>query len=429
MADQETQTKSLEGYKAEQARDGTWSIYDVPIFSAHTDDRGGGDPIDFSKKWLEKAFRKALIRQEEGYLPPLHVVHHGDREPARGAGRFRLKRLGSVRHGGEEVPTLFADLVGIRESVYQEIRKGELPYRSVEILDYTVPEIDSLALLDHEVPYFRYALLTIGEEVTSTGRAQYKEESREGCGLVRHYRAKGFARAYSFNYATDEVKRMEMEEDKKVDKMDMGGDVGAKILEYLMKIMEKLGLEEEEEAEEMDAAPPAQMQAGPVEMGPPAEVQSADVVRQAEQRGEQAALVARLEAMEAELKRRDRETAFAAIATDLERRGFGPEHIRAFKKEAADHGLEAGRAFSRALILNGPQDPPSTWTGEATFAEADPKEVAAYSAKGPESLNRAREFHKSWKRTQSQVPLGEYLEMCFDPHGFMDNARRQAVRG
>ena len=38
------------GYRAEQAEDGTWSIFDVPVFAAHVDDRGS-EEIEFNALW------------------------------------------------------------------------------------------------------------------------------------------------------------------------------------------------------------------------------------------------------------------------------------------------------------------------------------------------------------------------------------------
>ena len=149
-------------YRAERAADGTWTIYDVPIFAVHVDSRAG-KPIAFNRKWIDKALARGKTRHAEGYSPPLHISHHGDGE-VEAAGRIRFTEIKQHPHSGKNVDTLFADLVGVRPDVYQRIRKGELPYRSVEILDIGEPEIDSLALLDDEVPYFRFPLLKIGTE-------------------------------------------------------------------------------------------------------------------------------------------------------------------------------------------------------------------------------------------------------------------------
>ena len=59
-------------YKAEQSKDGNWTVYDVPIFSVHVDQRGG-EPLVFSKSWLRKALKRAQTREAEGYYPPLHI--------------------------------------------------------------------------------------------------------------------------------------------------------------------------------------------------------------------------------------------------------------------------------------------------------------------------------------------------------------------
>ena len=150
-------------YQAEQAKDGTWTIFEVPVFAVHVDKRGG-KPLAFTLDWLKAALEKGKTRHAEGYYPPLHISHHGAEGEVEAAGKIRFTEIRPHAHGGEKIPTLFADLVGVRPDVYQRIRKGELSYRSVEILDVDSPEIDSLALLDSEVPYFRFPLLKIGSE-------------------------------------------------------------------------------------------------------------------------------------------------------------------------------------------------------------------------------------------------------------------------
>ena len=157
-------------YRAEQAPDGSWTIYDVPVFSAHERKLSTGEVWKCDAGWLGGALAAAKVRHAEGYYHPAHVRHHALGAPGQddsgviAAGHVRFSRLGELRIAGKPTPTLFADLVGVPAEVYQQIRAGRLPYRSAEILDTSSGEIDSLAFLDHEVPFFRYPLLRVSAE-------------------------------------------------------------------------------------------------------------------------------------------------------------------------------------------------------------------------------------------------------------------------
>lgn len=156
---------ALDGYEAHQNPNGTWTILDVPFFSAHTDERGA-EPETYDAGWLTDAVKLAQAREQgDGYLAPLHIQHHkpGSND-VQFAGKIRLRDVKALLYEGRPTPTIFGDLVEVPDDVYQEIKQGALPYRSVEIHGPDRPEILSLALLDHEVPYFRYSVMQIGRE-------------------------------------------------------------------------------------------------------------------------------------------------------------------------------------------------------------------------------------------------------------------------
>jgi hypothetical protein len=398
------------GYRAEQAADGTWSIYDVPVFAAHVDDRGS-EEILFSAAWLNRALRKALTRQSEGYLPPLHVHHHGDPRGVEGAGKFRLTKVAPYSHGGEEISTLFADLVGVRPSTYDRIRKGELSYRSVEILDYEVPEIDSLALLDDEVPYFRFGLLRITEELPAT-----KKSKR---GIVKHYRAKNHARGMIFQFnapktlaAAPQENEMKPEDDEEVQK---GADeMPAWAAEIVGLLKKALGMDEEDkEEEEEEQAPPVQAAASPVEVGMPQSNDFAALGAQASQNAQIAQLTEKLERLEMDRR-------VEKYASGLTQRGYSAEIIDQYRSVAGKHGEQAAKQFAAGVELNGPAEPPRTWSGEITPRdEPDSAAVQFYASKGPEQLERARSIAKSHARTGSGLPLDKYIAVNMDPNNFL----------
>lgn len=142
-----------------------WAIKDVPIFCAVPKGERGNKK-DIGAEWMDGALAKAKAREEgDRYLPPLHFHHHSWGDEAKAAGFFKLTRRGQVVYEGKEVDALFADLL-VPVDKFSMIENFQFPYRSVEVFEWDVPEVNSLALLDHEVPFFRLELLTIGERVT-----------------------------------------------------------------------------------------------------------------------------------------------------------------------------------------------------------------------------------------------------------------------
>jgi hypothetical protein len=78
------------------------------------------------------------------------------------------KSVGKITYEGKETAVIFADLLDIDEGAYQMIRSAKFPYRSAEVfgLGSDSPEITSLALLEHDTPFFRLPVLTINNEMT-----------------------------------------------------------------------------------------------------------------------------------------------------------------------------------------------------------------------------------------------------------------------
>ena len=159
-------TEQLGGrYTAKQNADGTLDIFNVPIVSELAKgERADLPDFEITSDWLKAALARANTRGAGGYLPPLHVHHHDDGPPKPRAGYFRPMKVGALDLGGRKVQTLFADFLRIPADVGMRIMRGELPYRSVEILNVnSEPEVDSLALLDSQPPQFRYPLLSIAK--------------------------------------------------------------------------------------------------------------------------------------------------------------------------------------------------------------------------------------------------------------------------
>ena len=139
-------------YAWEEGGDGTFSIRGVPIFELGTH-RG----FNYDEPWARRALRSfARLKKERGYLPPVILGHTSDEGEEKPAVGFvdRLRMVGSH---------LLADLVGIGCELFDQIRAGRWPYRSVEVFDKDA-QITALALLGGTPPYMKTAPLHFAED-------------------------------------------------------------------------------------------------------------------------------------------------------------------------------------------------------------------------------------------------------------------------
>lgn len=158
-------TLSMAGYRATRDENGALIVHGVPIFVECEKSVGRGDKAkvhQFDAEWIGEAVLKAQQQEAEGYLAPLHIRHHGD-DGVRAAGFFRVTGTSRIRFRGEDRLAVVADLVVTDEQAQREILQCRLPWRSVEILNVDKPSLDSLALLDHEVPFLRLPMLAVRE--------------------------------------------------------------------------------------------------------------------------------------------------------------------------------------------------------------------------------------------------------------------------
>jgi hypothetical protein len=444
-------------YRAEQANDGSWTIYNVPIFSVHTDDRGG-EPIHFDRKWLRKALKKGQLRHAEGYYPPLHIRHHGD-SGVEAAGKIRFTQLANHPHGGETIPTIFADLIGVRPEVYAKIRRGELSYRSVEILDIDSPEIDSLALLDDEVPFFRYPLLRIGRE---TAR-------RKTPALA--YRARGKGGSILFNYGGPDVDEQE--------KQDAAPGWAKEMLKVLMDLKsgmsgafkdadedkeeevskeaedDILDLKQEEGDEELKSlpseispddsdfpsAPPHPDEDTPTVLMPPKSADGEEDESEKKKkkqapyevgvsRAAMSAVTDTIKSLRQEIESLKAEQRIDKKAATLSASGVKSDRVRKFKETFRKHGEVAAQVYADTVQELNPALPPRHFTGEISYSEkADPSVVSAFAQKGPEALERARSLYRSFEKTKPEMSLERYLQINMDPDAFFAAARSSINKG
>jgi hypothetical protein len=167
-ADNFGQTPNLTGqvggrYDAIDHGNGFFSIINIEIF-AEVPAGAKRNKERIGEDWMDEAIAKNRLRKKEGFLPPVHIWHSDETavKPSY-AGKFVLTRRGTITYEGREIPALFANIVDIPKEVFQRIQQGLLPYRSVEVHDWENPEIDSLALMDTDVPFFRMRMTTVGD--------------------------------------------------------------------------------------------------------------------------------------------------------------------------------------------------------------------------------------------------------------------------
>lgn len=164
-------------YKADRNADGTWNVRGVPVFASNRLRK-----VEVTKDWQERAVRKAAARFEtNGYVPPLHENHHGDGSHVKRLGSWMPRRVVKVKSvevddAGEPVVrdswATEADLLNIPEAEYQRIKRGDLPYVSVEA-SLAGEELESLAMLPTQAPAIKLPPLTIGAEEFSAHVVTY----------------------------------------------------------------------------------------------------------------------------------------------------------------------------------------------------------------------------------------------------------------
>lgn len=143
-------------------------VQGVPVFAV-TREEDGRDERD--EAWLNQALAIYRARATGGYMPPMHFKHHGSTgtttEPA---GHFELSAIceGEV-NPGDVRPVLLGDLVFKDRPTYERWKRN-FQHRSVEISPDYPNEINSLALLDDEAPYFRFPIPKVREMFSARGR-------------------------------------------------------------------------------------------------------------------------------------------------------------------------------------------------------------------------------------------------------------------
>lgn len=375
-------------YNARQNDDGTWDIFDVPVFAeVPAGARANDEPVD--AEWMRAAIQKARLRESEGYKPPLHINHHDEQKDTHRAGSFRLRRVASIQHDGQRIDALFADLESVPQWVFSLVKRGELPYRSVEVFDWDKPEINSLALLHDEVPFFRFPNLEIGDEkpnpaANAQAEVERVEESRPALAFT------GAAPGGTVLFRFQEVSTMTEAEKPVAEETasEVTLESMAKSIESLAAKIDGLEAQFKSKAQDDDDGDDDDEEQDGTR-------KPADLAK-ASEGDDPMTMVARLagevEALKATNTAREKKEAtgelVAAAIEQLEGYEVSPE-TRARLHTFAEAGKPVLDEFVASFKATTPKETPGSLDD---FATSDHEELVSYANQGPEALAAARDL-------------------------------------
>lgn len=433
-------------YLSERNADGTWNVYDVPIFAAH--ERFG---FSFDRAWQEKAVANAQALAASGYVAPAHVHHHelfvSPQVGVERAGFYLPKRVEerSYPWSAGAVATTIADLLKIEDATYQEIAAGKLPYLSVEIrgeeFDPEKAAFNGLALLPHEAPYFRFPLLTVGAEL-APDESKSTEPLAASAPTVAFYTAPSGGPAALFKLggimstaakpAAKPTTKPAPAPAPKPAAFSAGTLDAAKLQEVISKAvasavtaaLSELGAPEapkDEKPKADDQPAPAPDVTDPVEDVGPAEAPIAAPAPQALAASAPShALELRLKVLEGELATTKRAQKQADVVGKAAAQvvGYGSGDWNADLIAAFAAGGEPAVKVAVGIIKSGATPrPPETFTGEIA-APNEPPEVTAYAMAGQSKYREARRMHAVYDASPSWVkakPLAAYIASQMGP--------------
>jgi hypothetical protein len=135
-----------------QTSDGRYTVKGVPIF-ALGEHRGWQYDVSWAQRAVALFHR---MKRETGYLPPVIIGHTNEGTEEKPAVGF----IDDVRLAGKRI---VADLVGLSRELFEELRAGRWPYRSIEVFSREA-RITALALLGGNPPYMKTAPLRFSDD-------------------------------------------------------------------------------------------------------------------------------------------------------------------------------------------------------------------------------------------------------------------------
>jgi hypothetical protein len=372
-------------YRAINTGDGYFTVLDVPIMSEVPEGIKGA-PSAVGKEWLEKAVQIAQVEYRTGkFAGPCHIGHNRSLELAdpEFAGFFLPRRVARCKVGGEEKWAVFADLK-LKQHVFERALKGELPYISPEINDWESNKIDSVSFLSSKVPFFQFALFTIGD-VYEDSMAKFEANLRSGAKFEDEPEEKKDRKSDGGSPA------MEEPGDKKDSKGPACCSHCAMYGDYISRMAKMMGIAKEGVAMAEEAARPA---SAPVDAPKEEKKEPASAKMEAQYEG-------RLAALEEREKAREEEAKIAGLVSKaiVDLKGYALSDATKEKlAKFAKAGSDVLDAFVVAYKESVQKDPPRTlgeFESKAGVSASDP--TLAKFSKSPEEMEAAMKALAEWK--------------------------------
>lgn len=409
-------------YRATQNEDGTWDVFDVPMFSVVPKGVKGA-PKDIEESDLRGAVQlHAQMHEGDQYLPRLNVLHNFGLHKATGAGFFLPRRVQHFRMKGASVPVVFSDLLAVKDEVFRSLAANDLPYCSVEIREWEPLQFGALALLDTEPPFFEFPLITIGNEeeaVTVSAEATRFAHSPQEPAVAAFVGGSGSR--FLFRFGAQEMDDAKKKDDDEV-KAEFEGEGGMSV-ESIVKAIEsgEISVADMESivaaigargegAEEVveDAAveePPVEFKEEPESKEPPAFNAKAE------------ARLSVLEDFRANtLREKEVSTLFDASLKELTDSGHHlSDNSQTRLRKAAEQGEETLALFMSVYREEVPTDPPQNFGDFPMGGDPLPEELAQFQ-NDPAALAEAKRVYAEWREMKAAFrggppisELGTYL--------------------
>lgn len=149
-------------YKWARQPNGNYTIFDVPIFSIHTETgitkNGEQYELIIDLDCLRRAVDNFKSRRKkEGYYPRLHIGHQDKQLNI----SSNAPGVGYLDNLYEAENMIYSDLVEIMPVIFQEIRNDlKYPYLSSEY-NWKIDSVEGLALLESRPPQFKLPILAL----------------------------------------------------------------------------------------------------------------------------------------------------------------------------------------------------------------------------------------------------------------------------
>lgn len=390
------------GFEYEWAKmpDGTYKLFNVPIFQETVDKRGGKN-----KKYTRKDLEQIVnlhneLQNKYQHAPSVHWGHNsraeGEKEKLGEAVNFRLGELFGKA-------TIFCDIESIEPKIFEKIKKGKLPHVSVEIPHTDPPRIGSIAFLSSNTPYFTLPNIRAGKEVKNFSSSDPTQYSYFENGSVSEF-INCFIGDTAMTIFQD--KELEKEEEKKEEMQEEGGsDLEARISaleEKVAEIMELLQSQKEPESSANPIAEEKQPEEGQMSFGKSDlywEVQSAvaDALAPIKKELSKVKEYAKKQELEKNAEKALRYFDASGIVVDP------IQFKKKFIEKAEKYGVDAAREYVEEIKDYGMRAPIGSTFQYEDLKPSDPEYLEKYKEEGKEEFQAALEADRFYTKNASYL--------------------------